>query len=209
MQEFEAEPSNGGSLLSSSHSQQATVDVTLELPRSDAEDALERLKTEFQGLLSEAQLLAKNSTSCDMMKAGITHLKHAVNTMKAIEPAIATETLVPAVSIAPNKKSEHQPRFHQTGKKRASDRNQSLSKPTLPEIDQCLQSLTHETVRVCGACFQEENKGSSSEFVKWIQCTKCSIWLHATCTNHQPMVTSDSPSTRIANDFICIYCSEV
>ena len=160
-------------------------------------------------LLSEAQLLAKNSTSCDMMKAGITHLKHAVNTMKAIEPAIATETLVPAVSIAPNKKSEHQPRFHQTGKKRASDRNQSLSKPTLPEIDQCLQSLTHETVRVCGACFQEENKGSSSEFVEWIQCTKCSIWLHATCTNHQPMVTSDSPSTRIANDFICIYCSEV
>ena len=177
--------------------------VTHALQSSQSEDMLEKLKCDFQGLISQAQLLANGSTSCDMMKAGIAHLKCAVNTMKVMQAACTPteKILVQAESIAPNKNSEHQPRFYSTKKRKVSQNTHGLSKPALHEMEQCQRTLSCETVRVCGACFQEEEK-NNSEFIDWIQCSNCDIWLHITCTGATLLSTSVSTDS----EFICTFC---
>lgn len=202
-EEADLSPSSGDPLMSTSLSQQTTEDmhsITLPLPTSQSDDTLEKLKTDFQALVSQAQLLVNNSISCDAIKAGISHLKHAVHTMKAIEPATNKKTLVPAIHVAPNKNSEQQPRFHSTHKRRVSHVEQGLKSP---HRQKWINANTLSHMKQLGSVV-EEDKGSNSELVEWIQCSKCSMWLHARCPNS--MQTGYQCNSQLTA-FVCAYCS--
>jgi len=74
------------------------------------------LKQEFKGLVSQLQLVADESSDCNVLKAGITHLKSALGVMKSVTSAHNNEKLVPTISVAPNTNSQCQPRFYCTKK---------------------------------------------------------------------------------------------
>lgn len=116
--------------------------------------------------------------------------------MKSMNTTSNREKLTAATSIAPNTNSPCQPRFHSTKKRRISH-VQGLSKPTLMEMDECKRSFSDEIVKICGACFREEDKGSNSDSIPWVECSNCSIWLHTSCV-HTDIQKSDT--------FICEYC---
>ena len=175
--------------LSKTLQQAETLDNDGKLP-------LDKLKREFQGLVSQAQTLAYDSTDCDVLKACITHLRSAVGVMKSMKSTRKREKLTIAASIAPNTNSPCQARFHSTKKRRVYDVH-GLSKPTAIQMDKCKDSLSDEPVKICGACFKEEDIGNDSESISWVQCSNCSIWLHTACVHR---------IIENAADFICQYC---
>ena len=168
-----------------------------------------RLKRDFDGLISQAQLLATDSKDCDTLKAGITHLRQAIGTMKSMQSDSSKEKLVPVTSIAPNTNMQCQTRFHSTKKRRVSSDHLQLTKPTPTQVDECIRSLSEnipsDEVRVCGVCFREEDfiqSGSSNEPVQWINCTNCLTWLHVSCAG------ISVPQQSIPLNFSCKFCAQ-
>ena len=48
-------------------------------------------------------------------------------------------------------------------------------------------------ITVCGICFMEEDN-MYTEVIDWLQCEKCSIWVHKQCVK-APIVTHFSVNT--------------
>ena len=158
------------------------------------------LKLKFQGLIHQLDSLANDTTECDTLKAGIAHLTSAVGIMKSMKQAECrnSDKLTPAVSIAPNTNSECQPRFQSTKNCRKRRHSFGLTKPTVIQMEECKRTCSEQPVKVCAACFQEEDKDKSDE-IHWIQCFNCLVWVHSTCIDIVPPQTIDS--------FVCHYCT--
>ena len=74
-----------------------------------------------------------------------------------------------------------------------------LRKPNSKEAKSCYDTLQQTETEVCGICLQlEDSKDIKSDDILWVSCNKCSIWVHASCTN----ITD-----TILEEYICIYCA--
>ena len=163
---------------------------------------LKRVKNEVVTLANEIQLITRESDNEEVVKAGLEHLKNAVSIMKALQKKDTTssDSLAPARYIAPNANSEVQMRFHSTKRKRQASTTPGLKKPTLQQMDTCVNEMSNQVdsvVKVCGICFMEDDNTISSQEVLWIQCSYCSLWLHTAC---------DSTQNFSQPDFKCALC---
>ena len=144
---------------------------------SHGESSLQRVKNEVVTLANEIQLITTQTIDEVVVKAGLDHLKNAISMMKALQKQDSTsnDSLAPARYIAPNANSEIQARFHSTKRKRQAPTAPGLNKPTLQQMDACISEMTNDVdVKVCGICFMEDDKETSSQEVLWVQCSDCS-----------------------------------
>ena len=81
---------------------------------------------------------------------------------------------------APNANHQKQNRFFSTKKKRPS--NKRWAKPTLTEKEQCLAILNKVEDTFCAICSREDDTNDGENFVCWIQCTECGVWVHKSCS---------------------------
>ena len=94
---------------------------------------------------------------------------------------------------APNANHKKQFRYHST-KKKHQPSVRSVSKANITEF-QTVRTKLHQTeIKVCGICF---NDPSDKKDVTWIECCKCSIWVHTLCAKQ---TESD------AEDYTCVGC---
>ena len=73
-----------------------------------------------------------------------------------------------------------------------------LTKPSKDELCQQRFTLDAEIPTFCGICLKEDDE-VSDEVIDWIQCSKCSLWMHEACTDRKKQATTD--------DYFCQYCS--
>ena len=97
----------------------------------------------------------------------------------------------------PNQNAEKQPQFFSTKKKQLRA-TQRLSKPSHLQLKEKRSNLLNQTTTCCGICFKE-NDNSSDDFVNWVQCSSCEIWLHVICATGR--------SDEYIEDYICDSCS--
>jgi hypothetical protein len=92
-----------------------------------------------------------------------------------------------------NQNSETQRCFYSTRKKRKLSMK-SLGKPTSNEIQSSQSKLNRAETEICALCFnQEDNLGM--EYVNWIACSNCSMWVHSNCAN-----------VNATDEYTCSYC---
>ena len=104
-------------------------------------------------------------------------------------------SLTPMIQYAPNSNHEKQLTFRSTRKRRQLATN-SISKPSQAQVLEQRKKLKEEEPIFCGVCFQE-NDSSCSNTITWVQCSKCAMWIHNTCT--------DTPSCQDEH-YMCQYC---
>ena len=91
-----------------------------------------------------------------------------------------------------------QPLFFSTKKRGKVRTALKLSKPSNQDISHSrMLLLIHETT-CCGICFKE-NDDSAEEYVKWVQCSSCNIWVHLKCAKG---LVEDN-----IEDYVCQICS--
>jgi hypothetical protein len=142
----------------------------------------ETLKEEMKFWLDRAYAISNSTTSNEILKAGITHVKSAVAIMNALQNSDCTSTLTPMEKIAPNTNNVVQPRFTSVRKRTREQMMSSLTKPTVLESDICKAKIANIEPKVCAICYKENDK-AESQTVEWIECTKCSTWIHCLCAN--------------------------
>ncbi len=150
------------------------------------------------GLIQQLESLANNTTECDTLKAGISHLTSAVGIMKSMKQTECSNSdkLTPAV---PNTNSKCQPRFESTKNCRKRRHSFSLTKPTAIQMEECKRTCSQLTVKVCAVCYQEKKIRDKTDEINWIQCSNCLVWVHSTCNDIVPPQTIDR--------FVCHYCT--
>ena len=191
--------------VSTSRDEIQTLELTQTLQQTKPSDGkIDKLKQKFSGMLSKLESLADESTDCDMIEAGMTHLTSALGIMNTLKRTRSIDKLIPSTTVFPNTNHECQPRFHSTKKRRVSDDKKGMSKPTATQMAECKSKLseTSDSIEVCAVCFQKEDKDadSSNDCINWIQCSQCLLWLHVTCTDLDI-------STSLPHAFLCVYCT--
>ena len=89
-------------------------------------------------------------------------------------------------------KSETQPRYFSTRKKRKIS-EKLLMKPSHDEIQSSQAMLQGTETEIC---FTEDDKDSTCNYIEWISCSKCSMWVHTTCAE----------SSDDTQEYNCPYC---
>ena len=56
----------------------------------------------------------------------------------------------------------------------------TISKPTINEIITARADLEETNILVCGICNKEDD-GSNNTYINWVECCKCTIWVHTYC----------------------------
>ena len=127
----------------------------------------------------------------------IKHLKAAIRIPKALSENPITQHLLKVKSICPNANSEKQ--VFKPMKRKRSSQSQSIKKPGQVNILNARQLLKSSTVIVCGICFQEDDNpqdlGQTTNTVEWIECNKCGVWVHESCSKVK------------TNDYRCSNCT--
>lgn len=196
---LQADPS---SLSSSTYVQTESLQhLAQDHPTLTSHQSVETAKYEMRSLLNDIQAMCDSpSTSDDVVKSGIVHLRCALSTMKAVKNAAPSLQQIPTKeTVAPNTNHTLQPRFVSTRKRRRSELKSSLSKPTTSEINTCKSKMLCVEIRVCALCFGEDDKVGSDETVQWIECTQCGTWVHLVCA-------AARPSTSSNEDYMCDSC---
>ena len=129
----------------------------------------------------------------DAVKSAEKHLKAALTILNATQ---TTETLNTRKRVASNAHSQKQIRFHSTKKKRKQ--RESVSKPSEEKLSSCRKELHQTEITVCGICLKQ-NVAQSDQTLQWIQCDKCNMWFHQSCSKVNMHTTVD--------DFCCKYCT--
>ena len=157
-------------------------------------------KQRFETELSELSVLVSESNDLNAIKT-------ALKQLKAVRATVLASQNTPTVPLqrkrqyAPNTSHETQDKYHSTKKKR-SKQSLTLSKPSRQQIEQSVLKLHQQNTRVCGVCFKEEDKSLFASTISWIECTKCSLWIHFSCTK-----LAAKQSTDIPQDFQCQFCT--
>ena len=139
---------------------------------------LERQKIEALAKVVELQTVVQSTDNPTLLTVAAKHTTNAISILRIPQ---REERLVVRKRCAPNQVPEKQVRFRSV-KKRKSASNRSLSKPTNAEAQQLQRCLEQTAVTVCGICYKEQDN-MTGDNIQWIQCSKCSIWMHEACSN--------------------------
>ena len=129
--------------------------------------------------IDEATLLLKKFEQVNALKTASKHITSAVIALKSIRDPCVRTILPMKRIIAPNTNSEKQRRFFST-KKKGKGTRLKITKPSRQEINQSRMNLMKQAITHCGICYKE-NDESTEEYVNWIQCLSCDIWVHEKC----------------------------
>ncbi len=125
----------------------------------------------------------------------------AVTLMKAVEGNKETLNVLPKKRHYPaNKNNDTQPKFFSTKQLKLS--STGLSKPSYQQKVVSKTTLLATDVRLCGICFQEDDN-MDKDVVDCIQCSRCHVWLHQTCTISS---TEYSGMREGEDNYVCPYC---
>ena len=141
----------------------------------------------------KTEIALRRTTSMDAVKSAEKHLKAALTILNATQ---STETLNTRKRVASNAHSQKQIRFHSTKKKRKQ--RECVSKPSDEKLSSCRKELHQTEITVCGICLKQ-NDTQSDQTLQWIQCDKCNMWFHQSCSKVNMRTTAD--------DFCCKYCT--
>ena len=156
------------------------------------ESELKKVKQRIHELNSEIHLFTEKCN--DIVQINI--LKQRLQaTLSLVKIPMAKQN--PAVRYAPNANHQKQLKFHST-RKRNRPAMHKLTKPSKDELCQQRFTLDAEIPTFCGICLKEDDE-VSDEVIDWIQCSKCSLWMHEACTDRKKQATTD--------DYFCQYCS--
>ncbi len=154
------------------------------------------VSTKKSFLLSMIDDLSSMVAHCEDATALTAAKSHIVTAMTVIKSLPCEKLAVPTKrKIPPNSNNQTQLQFFSTKKQRIS-LNKTLSKPSSKEILEQKRKLKDLESKVCGVCLKE-NDSNDHEFVDWIQCVVCTMWIHCACTNHK----------EIPKEYICHYCT--
>ena len=128
--------------------------------------------------------------------ASTQHIKAAVMLITAISSNPNHQVLPKKRMIAPNTNINKQTRFFKTKQTKLSKILQ-LPKPSNYEQRVSKQTLSEINTKFCAICFREDDTNISSDSVEWVQCVRCSMWIHSLCLHID--VKKD-------NHYICNYC---
>ena len=126
------------------------------------------------------------------------HIQAGLSVIKAFQNGTENRILVPKRKIAPNENCDKQLKFFSTRKKRKIADTNALSKPTILQSSNVKKTLQETEPMFCSKCINE-NDNTGDENIEWINCSKCSVWLHCSCA--VPPITSSTPE-----DYICELC---
>ena len=105
--------------------------------------------------------------------------------LSTLKSSLTDEELTPLQrkrKFSPNANHQKQPRFHSTRKKRKTS-SSHWAKPNLEDEMSICRELSSVEVTFCGVCFKEDNDDTKSSYIEWIQCSKCDMWIHLSCSN--------------------------
>ena len=160
---------------------------------------LTTLRQQVLGKLNDMTILVTDCRDIDALKTTSKHVTSAIMAIRAMQSTLKSQsvTLPLKRKIPPNQNAEKQPRFFSTKKKHVGA-TQRLSKPSYLQVKEERSNLLNQTTTCCGICFKE-NDNSSNDFVNWVQCSSCEIWLHVICATGR--------SDEYIEDYICESCS--
>ena len=130
----------------------------------------------------ELQLLIPKVSDTNAIKNATKSMRSIISLLKGTLEGNRETRLIPTSTYAANTNNQKQMRFHSTKKKREKHSNR-WSKPTREEELSICNKLSGVEVKFCRVCFQEDDGCTDCPYVNWVQCTKCSIWLHEKCSN--------------------------
>ena len=130
----------------------------------------------------ELQLLIPKVSDTNAIKNATKSMRSIISLLKGTLEGNRGTRLIPTSTYAANTNNQKQMRFHSTKKKREKQSNR-WSKPTREEELSICNKLSGVEVKFCGVCFKEDDGYTDCPYVNWVQCTKCSIWLHEKCSN--------------------------
>ena len=157
---------------------------------------LATLRQQVLEKLTDLSTIVTECNNTDALRTTSHHLNSALMALRAITSTKQAKCLPIKRKIAANKYAEKQPRFFSTKKKTCS--TVRISKPSYEEIKHSKSILLNQETTCCGICFQENDKGNN-EFVSWIQCSSCGVWLHVKC------VTENCDA--LLEEFLCKSCT--
>ena len=156
---------------------------------------LSKLRLTVQCKLDELSVLAAKCEQADALKTASQHVTSAIMAIRAIGRIGAQLATLPKKrKYPPNKNAEKQLRFFSTKKKRLN-LSSNLKKPSQKESQSCRIHLLNQDIAFCGICLKEDDC-SEENFVKWVQCCSCQIWLHVKCAN-----------CECENEYTCNFCN--
>ena len=155
------------------------------------------VRSAFISKLHELEALVMKCNNFEVIKSANKHINAVVSLMTTDEQ----QQILPVKrKISPNENVEHQPKFFSTKKKRKISNTKSLlSRPSEKEVIKVKQILSKEP-KYCGSCLKEDDSDYNNDDISWIQCQKCSLWLHLFCTNPK--------LTVIPEIYTCHFCSK-
>ena len=59
-----------------------------------------------------------------------------------------------------------------------------LNVPSKKEIIMTHSTLQATQTEICAICFNEEDEDNSGDFIDWMLCANCSLWVHTACVQH-------------------------
>ena len=87
-------------------------------------------------------------------------------------------------------------RYFSTKRKRKT--NTTISKPSLEQTIKCTEHLHSTVPTLCGKCLLQNTEDTGDLIIDWIQCDKCSLWLHTACTEIR--------DGDIPDEYVCQFC---
>ena len=155
------------------------------------------LKDTLNSAICTIQVNTSQCTDLYTLNTVLPHLRAAIS-MFAITEKEHVTTLPVKRKYAANSNHEKQ-KFFSTKKPRVS-LQQTLSKPSQKELQQQELNLSKHETRFCGVCFHEDDKENNHP-VNWIECTRCGLWIHWTCTKSYA-----EERQNLHDDYTCHFC---
>ena len=151
------------------------------------------LRSKTKNLLDNLYMVVNTCDDHNALIASMQHIKSALAVIGAISAHPIKQVLPRKRIIAPNTNVRKQRNFLKQNKRKIIQ----LPKPSYYEQKKSKQSLSEINVKFCAVCFSEDDESISSDIVEWVQCGRCSMWIHRLCAH-----------IDIKNDkhYICNYC---
>ena len=178
-----------------------TQTLAKETPNSKVQNIqLTEMRESMAIMIKELQTVSANCNNIEALQGSVTHIRAAIAIIKAIQIHDKTATksvLLQKKRYATNSNMEKQLRFYSTKKRRVT--TSRWAKPNEEDISNSKATLMNSSgITVCGICFMEEDN-MYTEVIDWLQCEKCSIWVHKQCVKAPMLLSSDT--------FLYEYCT--
>ena len=138
-------------------------------------------------------------TAIQALHAGEKHLNAALVAIKSLDKLHSAVEIPVRKRPAPNQNMEKQLRFNSTKKKR--QKKPRLAKPSLQELENCIDELDDTEVAICAICMKP-NDHTIGMTIDWLECDHCGTWFHQTCVKLPHGFDIDR------DRFICKFCDK-